>query len=113
MLAEFAFTPSIFDESVHPDRDVWIEQIRELGSTLFPRTAAWPVMISNLYSGSWYHTALAIVKAINDPRVRVLCENILKNAASSLVLRPALGDWPGDDSVVWGREAIASHQAEQ
>jgi hypothetical protein len=32
MLAEFAFTPSIFDETAHADSEAWREQLRELGS---------------------------------------------------------------------------------
>ena len=104
MLAEFAFTPSIFDESAHIDPEVWRDQLRELGSNLFPRTAAWPVMISNLYEGSWHNVALRVLMAIKDPRARVLCENLLQNAASTLVHRPAQGEWPGDDSVAWGRK---------
>jgi hypothetical protein len=109
MLAEFALTPSIFDEAAHTDPDIWRDQLRELGSNMFPRTAAWPIMISNLYAGSWHNVALTIAKAIKDHRARVLCEDLLRNAASTLVHRPALGDWPGEDSIMWGREAIASH----
>ena len=112
MLAEFAFTPSIFDEAVHADRETWRDQLHDLGSYMFPKTAAWPVMISNLYGGSWHNTALAMVKAIQDSRARILCQNILQNAAMTLVHRPALGDWPGEEAIAWGRETITSHGTE-
>ena len=41
MLAEFALTPSVFDEEAHADKDTWREQLRELGTNMFPRVAAW------------------------------------------------------------------------
>jgi hypothetical protein len=112
MLAEFALTPSIFDETAQSDRDAWRDQLRELGLNMFPKTAAWPVMISNLYGGSWQSVALAVVRAINDAKARLLCQNLLENAAKTLVYRPAHGDWPGEDAVTWGREAIGSNQGE-
>jgi hypothetical protein len=112
MLAEFALTPSIFDEAAQADREIWRDQLTELGSNMFPKTAPWPVMISNLYGGSWDTIALSMVKAIKDPRVRVLCQNFLQNAATTLVKRPALGDWPAEDAIEWGREAISSHGTE-
>jgi hypothetical protein len=69
-------------------------------------------MISNLYGGSWHSIALNIAKAIKNPNVRILCENLLQNMAKTLVSRPACGDWPGDDGIAWGREAIESHGKE-
>ncbi len=109
MLAEFALTPSIFDESAHSDQEEWREQLRELGSTMFPRTAAWPVMISNLYEGSWENEALTLMKSIKDQKARLLCSDILTNIAKTMVLRPACGEWPGDDPTAWAEEALASH----
>jgi len=109
MLAEFALTPSIFEEEAHPDPDVWRDQLRELGHGMFPRGDAWPIMVSNLYEGSWHVLALQIVKAIKDQRARQLCQGILDNAAKTLVPRPAIDpDWPSDE-LAWGREAIASN----
>ena len=46
MLTEFALTPSIFDETMHPAADDWQEQLRELGTNMFPKVAASPVMMS-------------------------------------------------------------------
>lgn len=109
MLAEFAFTPSIFEEAAQSDPELWREQLRELGANMFPRTAAWPVMISDLYGGSWQQEAVAVVEAIKDPTARNLCQGFLRNVAHTLVRRPAHGDWPGEDAIAWGREAIGSH----
>lgn len=111
MLTEFAFTPSIFDEDAHDDIDVWRDQLKELGRNMFPRVSAWPVVISDLYSGSWSQIADQTVKLIKDQRARVLCEGILQNMRKMLVTRPVCGDWP-DEDVAWGREAIASHRIE-
>ena len=46
MLAEFSFTPSIFDESAHEDREAWREQLLRLGLNMFPQTGACAVMVS-------------------------------------------------------------------
>lgn len=110
MLAEFALTPSIFDESAHSDQEEWRDQLRELGSNMFPRTAAWPVMISNLYEGSWENEALTLMKSIKDQKTRILCSGILTNIAKAMVKRPACGEWPYDDSTAWAEEALASHR---
>jgi hypothetical protein len=113
MLAEFSFTRSIFDKTAHNDPDVWRDQLRELGTNMFPRTAAWPVLVSNLYDASWHHVAVSIAEAITDPRSRRLCQDLLESATTALVGRPiAVADWPGDDSLAWGREAIASNVLE-
>src|SRR5687767_10805274 len=102
MLAEFALTPSVFDEQAHADGETWRDQLRKLGNGMFPDTGAWPVMVSNLYDGSWHHLAVKTAKAITDHRARRLCEDLLENAAKTLVRRPAAcSDWPGDDSVAW------------
>jgi len=111
MLTEFAFTPSIFDEDAHSDKEAWRDQLKELGRNMFPRVSAWPVLVSDLYAGSWSQIAEQTVKAIKDQRARILCEGILKNMLKTLVTRPACGDWP-DEDVAWGREAIASHHIE-
>ena len=39
MLSEFAFTPAIFDEDAQDDKEAWGEQLRELASSIFPRTS--------------------------------------------------------------------------
>jgi hypothetical protein len=111
MLTEFAFTPSIFDEDAHEDKEAWRDQLKELGRSLFPRVSAWPVVISDLYAGSWNQVANQTVQRIKDQRARLLCEGILQNMRKTLVNRPPCGDWP-DEDIAWGREAIASDKAE-
>lgn len=108
MLAEFAFTPSIFDQNAHEDCEAWRDQLRELGFGMFPRTAAASVMVSNLYADSWYATALQTVKTIKDQTARVLCQSLLKKIESTLVHRPVCGEWPGATDLAWGKEAIKS-----
>lgn len=112
MIGEFAFTPSVFDEEANPDAESWREQLRELGNAMFPKTAAWPVMVANLYDGSWQSIAMTMVEAVKESRSRILCEGILKNISSTLVRRPiSVENWPVDNTA-WGREAIASHAIE-
>ncbi len=112
MIGEFALTPSIFDEMANPDAESWREQLRELGNAMFPKTAAWPVMVANLYDGSWQSIAMATAEAVKECKSRILCEGILKNIGTTLVYRPiAETDWPSDD-LAWGREALASHAIE-
>jgi hypothetical protein len=111
MLAEFALTPSIFDEDAHPDPGLWREQLRELGGSMFPKVSAWPVMVANLYAGSWHNVALQIATNIKDDKARVLCQGILEKATRTLVPRPARLDWPQDE-LMWAREAIDAHGVE-
>ena len=111
MLTEFAFTPSIFDEDAHEDKEAWRDQLKELGRNMFPRVSAWPVVVSDLYAGSWSQIADQTVKLIKDERARVLCEGILQNMRKTLVNRPVCGEWPAED-IGWGREAIASDKNE-
>jgi len=111
MLAEFAFTPEVFDEASQPDITVWREQLRDLGSAMFPRVSASPVIVSDLYGGSWGHAADRCAHLITDPTARYLCQNLLKRAMDVLVKRPAAGPWP-EDEAGWAREALQSHGIE-
>jgi len=113
MLAEFALTPSIFDEDAHDDKDVWLEQLRVLGGNMFPQVAAAPVMVSNLYAGSWHSVATQVVTAIKDHRARKLCQDLLEKTRRSLVFRPDCNEWPGEEECAWGREAIQSASEEE
>lgn len=111
MLTEFAFTPSIFDEDAHEDKEAWRDQLKELGRNMFPRVTAWPVVVSDLYAGSWSQVVDQTVKGIKDQRARMLCEGLFQNMRKVLVSRPACSDWP-DEDISWGREAIASNNTE-
>ena len=111
MLTEFAFTPSIFEEGAHEDKEVWMEQLRELGRNMFPHVSTWPVIVADLYDGSWSHSALQCIESIKDHKAKALCLGIVQNIKKALVTRPACGDWPGDDAA-WQREAIATSEVE-
>jgi hypothetical protein len=111
MLSEFALTPSIFDESLHPDKEAWRDQLTDLNASLFPRTSAWPVVISNLYGESWFHCVEQIVNTISDHRAKKCCIELITRIKEILVSRPSHGEWPEVDSD-WCREALASHQVE-
>lgn len=112
MIGEFAFTPSVFAADAHPDGEIWRENLRELGTQMFPKTAAWPVMVADLYDGAWFKLVLNSVKSIKEDKVRILCEGILENIRSSLVYRPGTdAGWPIDD-IAWAREALVSSKVE-
>jgi len=112
MLTEFAFTPSIFDEDAHEDKDAWRDQLRELISSMFPRTSVWPIVVSDLYAGSWSSHILPYVERIQDHVAKKYCQGLLTNMERMLVVRPDCREWPGDDDVAWSREAVATHQIE-
>ena len=112
MLTEFAFTPSVFDEDAHEDKEAWSDQLRELATAMFPRTSAWPVIVSDLYAGSWSSHILPYVKRISDHRARKHCQELLKNMQRMLVPRPEYGDWPDEDDAKWCKEAITAHLVE-
>jgi len=112
MLHEFAFTPAIFDEDAHDDKEAWGEQLRELTAALFPRTSVWPIVISDLYNGSWSSHIFPYVENIADHRARKYCQGLLINMQRILVLRPDCGEWPNDNDAAWCREAVATNAFE-
>ncbi len=112
MLSEFAFTPAIFDEAAHDDKVAWCDQLRELTSAMFPRTSVWPVVVSDLYSGSWSSHVLPYIEKIHDHRAKKYCQGLLTNMQRMLVVRHDCGDWPSEDDAAWCREAIATHAIE-
>lgn len=112
MLTEFAFTPSIFDEDAHEDKHAWRDQLRELNSSMFPRTSVWSIVFSDLYAGSWLSHILPYVERIKDHVAKKYCQALLTNMEHMLVVRPECRDWPNDDDVEWSREAVATHSIE-
>ncbi len=106
MLTEFALTPSIFDAALHPDAGEWQEQLRELGQGMFPRVAASPVIVSNLYGGAWEGAAGGTIARLRDPRVRNLCQGLLTRLAAVFVRRPVRGGTPGTE-LEWAQAALA------
>ncbi|MBM4001544.1 MAG: hypothetical protein FJ297_18760 [Planctomycetes bacterium] len=112
MIAEFAFTPSVFDEQANPDGESWRKQLHKLGMTMFPMTAACPVMVADLRDGSWIYAASVRARNVADGTSKALCEELLTKIRDTRVRRPqAVDEWQ-DDDVSWCREAIASHSIE-
>jgi len=112
MLSEFALTPSIFDEASHTDKVAWCDQVRKLTFAMFPDTSAWPVIVSDLYAGSWSSQVEAYVESIQDHRAKKFCIELATRMRQRLVVRPDCGAWPSDDDAAWCREAIATHAVE-
>lgn len=111
MLSEFAFTPSIFDETAHEDVDAWCDQLRKLIANMFPETSAWPIVVSNLFEGAWSSQIIPLVSEIKDPKARRLCQGLATQMKRILVLRPICGAWPDSDTA-WCQEAISASQIE-
>ncbi len=112
MLTEFAFTPSIFDEDAHDDKEAWLEQLRELNHSMFPKTSVWAVIVSDLYAGSWFSHVEPHIESIQDHRAKRYCRDLLTNIQKMLVVRPECGDWPHDNDIAWCREAVATNRVE-
>ena len=112
MLSEFAFTPAIFDEDAHDDKEAWCDQVRKLTFSMFPDTSAWPVVVSDLYAGSWSSHIEAYVNSIQDHRAKKFFIEFATRMKQRLVTRPYCGDWPNEDDAAWCREAIATHAVE-
>lgn len=109
MICEFALTPQIFDDQANAGDPAWMEHLRELGRSLLPRTGIHPVVVSNLYDGSWEHETKNTVTAIRDQAARLLAQGLLKQLkdAHLQVTRPPVGDWPQGEAD-WANEAVAS-----
>ena len=112
MLSEFAFTPAIFDEDAHDDKEAWCDQIRKLTFSMFPDTSAWPVVVSDLYAGSWSSHIEAYVNSVKDHRAKKFFIEFATRIRERLVARPCCGEWPNEDDAAWCREAIATHAVE-
>lgn len=112
MLTEFAFTPSIFDEDAHADRELWRDQLRALNAAMFPHTSVWPIVVADLFSGSWSSHVMPYVDRISDHRAKRCCQDLLVNIRRMLVVRPACREWPFEDDIAWCREALAACEAE-
>ena len=66
------------------DPHLWREQLDRLLSNMFPNVSAWPVMVSNLHSGSWEKTALQMIYRVKDHRAKKRCQELLQNASKTL-----------------------------
>lgn len=75
MIAEFALTPAIFDETSHPDPSDWRMWLTVLGHRMFPQPNLCPVMVTNL-SGLWEARAQHAVMQIKDSRTRGIAQQL-------------------------------------
>jgi hypothetical protein len=115
MLNEFAFTPSVFDETCHQDIAKLCEQLRQIGNLLSSSSENGrpPIVIADLYSGSWYEKTQQCIMSNKDSTVKGLSRDILAMLHDLKKKRPrVLTHSPQLDSRQWGKEAIASHKDE-
>jgi len=111
MFAEIALTPQVFDEHSNTDKDLWLESLYELGRGIFPRIAACPVIISDLYGGGWCDLVKNNLDDIVDHRVKRRVMEIYQQMKNYLSKRPSELSWP-DDEEGWVKEINCSHGKE-
>lgn len=115
MLKEFALTPQTFDPAAAADSSRWRECIQAIGIRLFTQPAT-PIVAAGLHSDgggcSWKEVAKQTVLSIEDDKLRIDAQSLLKRVSDILVSRPPCCDWPGDDEPGWGKEASDSHLQE-
>ena len=113
MLSEFAFTPSIFDESIQTDPDAWRAQLDRLAERLFPQGYPCPVIIANLGSGGWKNAAQKQVQRIGDPNIRSRAMSLFCAMSNVMIERPLIRDWPEEgDQLAWCIEATETGNTE-
>lgn len=112
MLTEFAFTPSIFDEQVNENVDVWRSRLERLGDRMFPPGYPCPVIVANLYGGGWKPETSRLIQRIADDRIRRDTMKLFTQIDKVLIDRPiAKDDWP-EDQEAWCKEAVAAEKGE-
>lgn len=111
MLTEIAFTPAVFDQDKHEDKSDWRDQLKEILRSLAPRTGVSPIVVSNLYDSTWFFEVERSLRAVEDHKLKPVCQGLLTKLEERLVKRPICNDYPMDDAG-WCREAIASHSVE-
>lgn len=112
MLIEFAFTPAIFDEQINDEADAWRSRLEKLGDRMFPAGYPCPIIIADLYSGSWKQEAAKHVRRIRNSQIRSDAMKLFTQIEKVLIDRPiANDDWP-DDQEAWCKEAIAAENGE-
>jgi hypothetical protein len=110
VLTEFAFTPSIFEEAIQPDPGEWRSRLERLAERMFPQGYPPPVIIGDLYSGSWNREAAKLLPHIKDTNARTLAMNLFTQMSKHLVERPAVLAWP-EGQMAWCQEALESAKA--
>ena len=111
MLTEFAFTPAVFDQEAHEDKADWRVQLKEILRALAPRTGVSAVIVADLYAGVWSQDVLTLLKEVDDPKLKQVCQDIISVLPSRLVHRDVAADFPESD-LGWCNEALASHVVE-
>jgi hypothetical protein len=111
MLKEIAFTPQVFDEDEQLDSSRWEQQLDALARRVAPPYGCSPLIVSDLYGGSWSREVSRLIDEIKDHRARVKVQQIVTQLKGLCVCRPSCGEWPQAE-VDWLREAETSHAHE-
>jgi len=111
MFTEIALTPQVFNEDSNLSKELWLDSLYELGRGIFPRAAACPAMISNLYSGGWFDLVRNNIKGIVDHRVKRRVMELYQQMQNYLIQRPSESGWPEDEGD-WIKEISRSHSKE-
>lgn len=111
MLTEIAFTPAVFEEDAQEDKSDWRDQLKEILGVLAPRTGVTPIVVSDLYDSAWFHEVERTLKAVEDHKLKPVCQGLLTKMKERLVKRPYCNEYPTDDAG-WCQEALASHAVE-
>ena len=112
MLTEIAFTPAVFEEDAQDDKSDWRDQLKEILAVLAPRTGVTPIVVSDLYDAAWFYEVERTLKAVEDHKLKPVCQSLLTKMKDRLVKRPYCNNYPSDD-VEWCQEALASHAVEE
>ena len=108
MLREFALTPQVFEQASHGGDVELRDCLRELGSNLFPNTAVWPAVVSDLHGGTWWKLIEPELRKLTQTPTGALLRNLLERLPQILVQRPGCLDWP-DSEAEWLDEACRTH----
>jgi len=111
MLTEFAFTPSIFEESMYSDVDAWSAHLGKLGDKMFPQGYPWPVIVANLCAGGWKGESSRQIQRIGNRQIRTKAMSLFTQIERVLIERPMMLDWP-EDQKGWCQEALRSAKDE-
>jgi hypothetical protein len=108
MMAEFALTPAVFDQSAHEDVVDWTMRLTVLASRMFPQPNHSPVLVTDM-GGLWEAQTRRAVDAIGDPRARNRALDLFTKLKQRLVpRRPQPGAVTLGDERWWARAACAS-----
>ncbi|MDY3561971.1 hypothetical protein R5W23_003402 [Gemmata sp. JC673] len=101
MIAEFALTPWVFDQTAHHNStEDWRIWLSTLAHRMFPQRNLCPVLVTDL-SGLWTEAARKFVDQISDHRAKGYAQRLFAQIGARLVRRqlapgavnPAREDW--------------------